>query len=209
MDSSKVSIPPHIHQSIAQGLLYTHTRLNANQRKTLDAAAFLYALIEILEERGILTIEELDERKHVVAERLAEQLRREGLGTMLLDPETDKYSFEQSAEIDCAERLHLCKASCCRLSFALSKQDVREGIVHWALGRPYMIDQDEDGYCTHMNRNCLHCSIYEHRPVPCRGYDCRQDKRIWLDYEQKIPNPALAEDGWPTCLTAAVVEETP
>ena len=41
------------------------------------------------------------------------------------------------------DRVHLCKASCCRLPFALSRQDVEEGIVRWDLGQPYLIDQRE------------------------------------------------------------------
>jgi hypothetical protein len=26
----------------------------------------------------------------------------------------------------------------------------------------------------------------------CRGYDCREDRRIWLDFEKRIPAPDLA-----------------
>ena len=33
-------------------------------------------------------------------------------------------------------------------------------------------------------------------PLPCRGYDCRKDKRIWLDFEQRIPNPAVERPDW-------------
>src|SRR5438128_2720332 len=120
-----------LRQAVSEGLLYTHSRLNANQRKTLEAASFLYALVELLDEKGLITIEELDDRKEVVAQRLTEQLRREGTGALVQDPEYDKYNFPHSAQIDCEHRVHLCKGSCCRLPFALSKQDIREGIVHW------------------------------------------------------------------------------
>jgi hypothetical protein len=34
-------------------------------------------------------------------------------------------------EIDCPRRIPLYKAACCRLRFALSRQDVEEGIVQW------------------------------------------------------------------------------
>jgi Fe-S-cluster containining protein len=189
-----------LRQQIAGGLLYTHSRLNANQRKTLEAAAFLYALVEILNERGVITIDELDARKEVVSQRLTEQLRREGAGAMFQDPEYDKYSFEHAAELDCAARVHLCRATCCRLPFALSHQDVREGIVRWNLGQPYVIDQDGDGCCAHMDRKTRGCTIYAHRPVPCRGFDCRQDARIWLDFENLIVNPAVEQPDWPYCL---------
>jgi len=58
-----------IHNYLSSRLLYTYTRINDNTRKTLEAASFLYALIELLSENGILAIEELDERKMQVAER--------------------------------------------------------------------------------------------------------------------------------------------
>ena len=198
-----------LRQSTAHGLLYTHARLNANQRKTLEAAAFVYALVELLSERGIITIDELDARQVVVAQRLTEQLRREGSGAMFQDPEYDKYAFEHAAEFDCAACVHLCHATCCRLPFALSHQDVREGIVRWNLGQPYVIDQDGDGYCAHMDRATCGCTIYAHRPVPCRGFDCREDGRVWLDFTKMIPNPAIEQPDWPNCLTANKGEGAP
>lgn len=197
----------NLRQSIAEGLLYTHSRLNANQRKTLEASSFLYALVELLDEKGLLTIEELDERKAAVAQRLTEQLRREGTGTLVQDPEYDKYNFPHGAQIDCEKRVHLCKGSCCRLPFALSKQDIREGIVHWDLGQPYVIEHNAEGYCTHMDCHTRACTIYAHRPAPCRGYDCRSDQRIWLDFEQMIPNPALERPDWPACLVEGTAGE--
>ena len=191
-----------LHQEVAEGLLYTHSRLNANTSKTLEAASFTYALVELLEEQGLISIEELDERKRAVGQRLAQQLSEQGLGVMLQEPEYDKYAFADEVEIDCANRIHLCHAACCRLTFGLSKQDVREGIVRWDLGRPYLIAQGDDGYCCHMDRANQRCTVREHRPVPCRAYDCRNDTRIWLDFEQMVPNPAIARPDWPQCVAA-------
>ena len=53
----------NLRQAVADGLLYTHTRLNANQRKTLEATSFRYALVELLSERGLITIDQLDARE--------------------------------------------------------------------------------------------------------------------------------------------------
>ena len=116
-----------LRQEVAEGLLYAHSRLNANTSKTLEAASFLYALVELLNERGLISIEELDERKRVVGQRLAEGLMAQGMGVALQEPEYDKYTFQEEAKVDCASLLHLCHAACCRLPFALSKQDIREG----------------------------------------------------------------------------------
>ena len=204
---NSVNYAHDLRHQIVQGLLYTHSRLNANTSRTLEATSFLYALIELLEEKGLITIAELDERKRVVGQRLVDRLRQSGNGVLLQEPEYEKYTFEQAVEIDCENRIHLCKAACCRLPFALSKQDIHEGVVHWDLGQPYLIEQGEDGYCNHMARDTCHCTIYSHRPVPCRAFDCRKDTRIWLDFDQRIPNPALAQPDWPHCLTET--EPTP
>jgi Fe-S-cluster containining protein len=161
-----------VRHEIAEGLLYTHSRLNANTNK----------------------------RKRVVGQRLVEQFRQNGNGVMLQDPEYDKYTFEQEVEIDCANRVHLCRAACCRLPFALSKQDIREGIVHWDLGQPYLIAHNGSGACCHLNTGTQVCTVWAQRPVPCRAFDCRKDNRIWLDFEGMIINPAIYQDDWPRCL---------
>jgi len=112
-----------------------------------------------------------------------------------LDPEYDKYTFDQEAQVDCESRLAVCKAVCCKLPFALSKQDVEEGIIRWEFGRPYLIAHGEDGYCVHMDRNTFKCTVRENRTVPCRGFDCRDNEKwkIWVDYEKGMINPELVE----------------
>ena len=118
-----------LRQEVAQGLFYSHVRLSQGTNKTLENSAFLYGLVELLTEKGLISVEELDERKKVVAERLIAQLKEKGLGVMLQEDEEDKYSFEGEAKIDCENRVEFCHAACCRLRFALSKQDVYEGVV--------------------------------------------------------------------------------
>ncbi len=189
-----------MRQEFAKGLIYTHARLSENTKTTLEAAAFLYGLIELLTEKGLLTIEELDERKHEVSKRLVIKNRINEVGVLLQEPEYDKYSFKDEAIIDCEKRIHLCKAGCCRLPFALSKQDIREGVLHWDLGRPYIISQDKKGYCIHLQRGSFRCMVREYRAVPCRAYDCRKDNTIWLDFEKKIINPEILRDDWPHCV---------
>ncbi|MEE4218640.1 MAG: hypothetical protein V2I48_13585 [Xanthomonadales bacterium] len=189
-----------MRQEVSAGFLYTHARLSENTKSTLEAASFLYGLIELLNEKGLLSIEELDQRMREVAKRLAKKKRKKGVGVLLQEPEYDKYTFKDEAEIDCQNRVHLCQAACCRLPFALSKQDIHEGILHWDLGQPYIIAQDKDGYCTHFDRESCHCTVREHRAVPCRAYDCRKDNTIWLDFEKKIINPDILQDDWPRCV---------
>lgn len=179
-----------LREEVAGGLRYTHTRANANTRKLLEIASFAYAAIDLLAEKGLLQIEELDERKKTIAERMVKKFIDEGMGITHQEKEQDKYTFD-AVQIDCESRLHLCKAACCRLRFALSKQDVEEGIVKWDFAHPYFIARGADGYCIHMDRTKLNCTVHANRPVPCRGYDCRKDKRIWADFEEKVVSPDL------------------
>ena len=180
---------------LSSGLVYTHTRINDNTKKALETASFLYALIELLNEKGLLSIEELDERKKEVAERLVRKFKEGGVGLMCQDPEHDKYKFEHEALVDCRSRLHICKAICCKFPFALSRQDVDEGIIRWDFGRPYLIAHDSDGYCVHLDRKTYQCTVHENRPVPCRGFDCKDNEKwkVWVDYEKKIINQKLIE----------------
>jgi Fe-S-cluster containining protein len=179
-----------LREEIAGGLRYTHTRANANTRKLLEIASFAYAAIDLPAQKGLLQIEELDERKQTIAGRLVEKFIKEGMGITHQEKEQDKYAFE-AVQIDCASRLALCKAACCKLGFALSKQDVEEGVVKWNFARPYFIAQGADGYCSHMDRGKLSCTIHGQRPVPCRGYDCRKDTRIWANFEERVVSPEL------------------
>ena len=175
---------------VVLGLLYVHHQLGANTGKALEASSFLYALTELLIERGVITEKELNERKIVVAKRLAEKFREMGMGAAFQEEEQDKYGIDD-VQIDCEERKHLCKTACCKMSFALSRQDIKEGIVKWDLGNPYMIAKKEDGYCVHLEKMGYGCRIWKNRPVPCRAYDCRNDKRIWIDFGKRIVNPEL------------------
>jgi hypothetical protein len=104
-----------------------------------------------------------------------------------LDLGGSKYET-QSPSIPCAELTPLCGARCCTLSFALSTEDLDEGVVRWDYGQPYLIRQRAtDGYCVHNDPESHGCTVHQHRPRVCRSYDCRKDKRIWVDYEQRIP----------------------
>jgi putative zinc- or iron-chelating protein len=180
-----------LRNDVAEGLMYSHSRENANTSKVLEVASFSYALIELLMERGLISVEELDERKRQVGQRLAEKFAEKGMGVALTDDEKDKYACEGAVQIDCENRLVLCRGACCRLRFALTVQDLEEGAVKWELGRPYMIRHDADGYCHHVERETKSCGIYDKRPIVCRSYDCRKDKRIWADFENRIVSPDL------------------
>ena len=75
---------------ITGGFLYTHSRANANSNQLLEATSFLYALVELLVEKGLITIEELDARKNVVAKRVEQRFLEKDMGVNLREPKQDK-----------------------------------------------------------------------------------------------------------------------
>jgi Fe-S-cluster containining protein len=187
-------------RDLLRGLVYSHNRANANTAELHQACATLQALVELLVERGVLEQEELTARREQAAEQLRGQYLTQGMATAMQEFGVSKYAFQDGAEIDCASRIHLCRAACCRLPLALSREDVQEGLVRWDLGQPYTIARDGDGYCVHLERQTCRCTVYDQRPIPCQGYDCRNDRRIWLDFESKVINPGIYEPDWPACL---------
>jgi len=87
-----------MYDLLSSGLSYTHTRINFNTTKTLESSSFLYALVELLNEKGLIS-------------------------------------------------------------------------------------------------KMSQCTVHESRPVPCRGFDCKDNEKwkVWTDYEKKIINLELNE----------------
>lgn len=100
----------------------------------------------------------------------------------------DKYQVP-SADIDCAARIPLCRARCCSMEVTLSAQDVAEGGIPFDITQPYALPRDPaTKRCVCMDAAGA-CTIYERRPGACRAYDCRHDRRVWIDFDARIPAP--------------------
>ncbi|MEJ2696473.1 MAG: YkgJ family cysteine cluster protein [Candidatus Sulfobium sp.] len=82
------------------------------------------------------------------------------------------------ASVDCESNLKWCRAVCCTFQFALTKEEVRKGHLKHNLSRPFFIARDGDGYCPHLERGSLRCSVWSERPLRCRRYDCREDPQV-------------------------------
>lgn len=172
-------------QDTERGLRFAHIMLMVGQSQGNEALAAIMALADLLVAKGVIGGEEFDERRAQAQEQVASmaqpRVRLANLG--------DKYSDERIAEIDCAARIHLCHARCCTMNFYLTAQDLDEGVARWDYGNPYWIKRGADGYCVHCDPASRACTIHAQRPHVCRLYDCRQDKRIWLDFDARIPAP--------------------
>jgi len=170
-------------QEVERGLRFTHVMMSVNQDQGNEAVAYVQALADVLVEKGILKHEELEEplekARQEVAQVLMPRVRLADMG--------NKYAEGQAVEIDCFARLPLCHARCCTFKFFLTKQDLDEGVARWDYGNPYWIKQAADGYCIHSDPKTRACTIHGKRPHVCRQFDCRSDKRIWIDFEKRIP----------------------
>jgi Fe-S-cluster containining protein len=98
---------------------------------------------------------------------------------------TDKRSVG-SPDIDCASLVHLCKVRCCRaFDVELSREDIADGI-EWEIEAPYLLARSHSG-CTYLGDSG--CTVYDKRPATCRKYDCREDPRVWIDFDKKLLAP--------------------
>jgi Fe-S-cluster containining protein len=129
--------------------------------------------------------QEISAEQRAYIKKMLERLMELGIGAVYGDEENDNEVMID----DHRGRLSLCRAVCCSFIFALTKEEVQKGHIQWNPKRPYFIARDENGFCTHLDRKTLICSIWEERPQRCRQYDCRQDPNVWIDWEKRVMNP--------------------
>jgi hypothetical protein len=182
-----------ILNELSSGLVYVHTRLDDNTSRSINNAAKIAALTEILAEKGLVEPGDVEERsKRLLLDLMMDYAERR-IGVEYLDAKYDNVTPEDEARINCEDRVSLCKAVCCRLPFALTEKEVEKGVIRWNFGRPYLIARGSDGYCAHFDRDIFTCKIHENRPVSCRLFDCRTDARwpVWEDFDAKSVNADL------------------
>lgn len=172
-------------EDVPSGLRFNHVVEMQTKQRLAELSASFYALLETMIARGQLPIDEYEQRRQSTVQREVQRSRSDAL--VVLNDTPDKYSLANLPQIDCEARLPLCQARCCTFVFPLSSQDLDERVVRWDYGRPYQIGRRSDGYCVHNQAGTCGCAVYEQRPAICRTYDCRQDARIWLDFEKRIP----------------------
>jgi len=149
-------------------------------------------VVEVLVARGVLDGDDLPDAQAALAETEPRADREDEPHSALpwpavairVDPEVDT----PLEPVDCAARMPVCHAVCCRMKFALSQDEVEKGRVKWDIGHPYVIRQDSSGYCCHNDGATNGCTVYEDRPRLCRRYSCRGDDRIWTDFDGMVLN---------------------
>ncbi len=115
-----------------------------------------------------------EERRRLL--RVMEKMLALGMAGIYGDESDD----EPDADVPCNQVLGECRARCCTFIFALTREEVAEGRIAWNREKPFFIARDaHDGYCPHLDRDSLRCTVWEHRPLRCRRYDCRDDAEVW------------------------------
>lgn len=181
-------------REVELGFMFDHSLMSQTARQALSGSATALALAQLLTELGVIDEHAFAERRSAIVAELRQEAEQDGLGLYLNHSVEDKYALTDLPQIDCSDRVRLCKAACCTYRFPLARQDVEEGVLQWELGRPYWNRQDSTGYCVHNDPAGRGCRVYDQRPAPCRVFDCRQDERIWTDFDGMVINPELEQN---------------
>jgi len=180
-------------EDFVQALRFIHAMEMQTRLQLERVDAMVAAIVRVLAEQGTLPRPAVEAQ----LERTQREARERNLADLhvKVGPPVDKYTLTSPPDLDCAALMPVCQGRCCRLSFSLSFQDLDEHSVAWEYGLPYHIRQRPvDGYCVHSDAETHRCGVYDKRPAICRTYDCRNDKRVWIDFANKIPAPMAETD---------------
>ena len=91
---------------LERGLRFDHLLISINRHMSHEGAAYAQALVELLMDKGIIQAEEFETK--VAAHRE----KWKGDPQVMLSKAPDKYDLDREIVIDCASRVHLCRAAC-------------------------------------------------------------------------------------------------
>lgn len=181
-------------RQLTRSSFFLQASMQEQGRLNKQVESYLTAVMELLVDKGVISQDELRDgvlRKRATADEMegskVDEMNMEWPSIVVRDDDPN-LSDEPDPPVNCAERMHICKAVCCQLHFALSGEEVESGKVKWDLGHPYVIRHNQAGYCVHNDAESNRCGVYQDRPGVCRRYTCAKDGRIWKDFDNMILN---------------------
>ena len=180
-----------LERQVERGSMFTQAVFQKSFTRLSLVEEVVREMVDVLVERGVVAgelAEARDALEEVARRPEDEKDVRSSLRWPAIAVRVDPPEETQLDPVDCAARMDVCQAVCCRLKFALSQEEIERGHVKWDIGHPYVIRQDSSGYCSHNDCASRSCTIYEDRPRLCREYSCRNDKRIWTDFDGMVLN---------------------
>jgi Fe-S-cluster containining protein len=172
-----------LEKQVERSQFFAHSALSENYVRLAELEAFIYGLIDTLLAKGLIGESELLASIHKVRTELSRRNELNGPRTVVRVDNPNAESFPPVL-VDCNARMHICRAVCCKLDFALSIPEIESHNIKWDLGRPYFIRHDAHSCCVHLDASTGKCSVYSDRPGVCKGYSCANDSRIWKDFEK-------------------------
>lgn len=176
---------PSIEKNMEEASLFTHTILSNYAHRINAVETFLYGMADTLMKKGIIEKDDIKQSAIQVQQEIREKGEELHPGLALRVDGKQKQDF---VSVNCNERMHICKAVCCKLDFALNAREVESGKLKWELGRPYYIRHKSNGYCIYWEEEEPGCSIYDDRPPTCKAFSCANDKRLWKDFDNMVLN---------------------
>jgi Fe-S-cluster containining protein len=187
-----------LERQVERGSMFTQAVFQKSFTRLSLVEAALREVVDVLVARGVVSGDDLTDAQAALQES---EPHSDEVGSPLaalpwpaVAIRVDPVEEEQLEPVDCAARLPVCQAVCCRLKFALSQDEVEKGRVKWDIGHPYVIRQDSTGYCCHNEVPTHRCTVYEDRPRLCQRYSCRGDSRIWTDFDGMVLNSEWIND---------------
>jgi hypothetical protein len=185
-----------VERQLERGSKFTQAALDQLGGRLAGTEGSLSELIGVLKARGVLAESDLafEDGHDEDHESLRESPPSESPDAPL-NVAWPSIAFRVESEepqppvaVNCAERMHICHAVCCKLNFALTPEEVEAGKIKWDLGFPYMIRHGSNGYCVHNDTATGRCMSYADRPGVCHRYSCANDARIWKDFDNMVLN---------------------
>jgi Fe-S-cluster containining protein len=149
----------------------------------MDVALVKRALVS-LGQVGVMERQRIE--KELILELFPPKHAPSGLGVVVAH-----HKNQDSVELDCEKRIPVCQQACCRIfNIHLNSEEAESGRFDWNPRMPYTMLKNHLG-CTYLSQG--KCLIYHHRPKTCFTYSCKNDRRIWEDYEKMVLNSSLKQ----------------